>query len=456
MKKQLLLFVLILLPLVANAYDVKIDGIYYNLVNKGNIAIVTYQMIDENGTFGGYNSDYNGKIVIPSKIEYNGVEYSVTGIGDGAFGNCNNITDIVVPNSVTSIGVESFQQCGMKSVTLPNSIKKLGDRSFAYSKLLTIDIPNSVTEIGVQSFEYCSNLISINIPNSVLNIGDEAFMMCTSLSSVSIANTIASIGHQTFRGCKNLTTIIVPNSVTNIGRSAFMDCIGLTSITIPNNVTSIGWSAFQGCSSLLSVTIPNSVLQIGENAFYKCSNLHTITIGSGVNTIKNKVFSNCENLADVYCLAKSVPSTFVNAFNESYIEYVTLHVPAESVNAYKVAEPWKNFKSIVALESDTPNPKCATPTISYNDGELIFGCDTEGVDYVTDITSIDVKKHYDAKITLTTTYKVSVYATKAGYDNSDTATLDINIRGKKGDINGDGEINVADHVKLSEIIMGNP
>ena len=100
----------------------------------------------------------------------------------------------------------------------------------------------------------------------------------------------------------------------------------MTSVTIPNSVTSIKWGAFKGCSVLTSVTIPNSVTSIGEYAF-----------------------SDCPELLDVYCYAEKVPSTESNAFNGSYPEYATLHVPAASIESYKAKTPWSRFGKIVAL-----------------------------------------------------------------------------------------------------------
>jgi len=115
------------------------------------------------------------------------------------------------------------------------------------------------------------------------------------------------------------------------------------------SVTSIGDYAFWDCSDLTSVTIPNSVTSIGDRAFYDCSGLTSVAIGGGVKSIRSGAFANCEELTDVTCYAKIIPSTESNVFNDSYIEYATLHVPTGAINAYKATEPWKNFKKIVAL-----------------------------------------------------------------------------------------------------------
>ena len=196
--------------------------------------------------------------------------------------------------------------------------------------------------------------------------------------------------------------------------------------SVEYSVTSIGNSAFYYCSGLTSITIPNSVTSIGNSAFSLCSGLTSITIGSGIKYIYSSAFASCPELTDVTCYAENVPNTDTDAFKDSYIEYATLHVPASAVNAYKAADPWKNFKSVVAIGGDTPEtPKCEKPTISYENGQLKMSCATEGVEYVTDITDADIKKHYDATISLTATYTISVYAAKAGYLDSDIATATL-------------------------------
>ena len=418
--KTLLLCLCMFASINAFAEAVEIDGIYYNLVTKIKEAEVTSNP-----------NKYTGKANIPETITLVNVTYSVTSIGEYAFRGCSGLTSVTIPNSVTSIGDEAFENCyGLTSITIPNSVTSIGNNVFSGCKGLTsVNIPNSVTSIGNSAFTDCSGLTSVTIPNSVTNIGSGAFYGCSGLTSVTIPNSVTSIGNSAFSFCSRLASVNIPNSVTSIGDHAFSNCSGLTSVTIPNSVRRIRNYAFRGCSGLTSVTIPNSVTNIGDYAFYECGGLTSVNIGNSVKNIGEKAFADCAELIDVYCYAESVPTTQSNAFDGSYTEYASLHVPAASVEQYKATAPWSNFGTIVATDGTIPEPptpkKCATPTISYSKGELTFSCDTEGAEFVSKITDADIKDYFTSSISLSVTYNISVYATKADYENSDTiqATL---------------------------------
>ena len=248
-----------------------------------------------------------GDLIIPD---------SVTSIGSSAFSGCSGLTSITIPDSVTSIGYCAFYNCkGLTSITIPGSVTSIGSCAFQNcSGLTSITIPDSVTSIGNGAFYGCTGLTSVTIPNSVTSIGNGAFQNCAGLTSVTIGNGVTSISFETFNGCSQLTSITIPDSVMCIDWSAFEDCTRLTSITIGSGVTSIGNCAFQNCSGLTSITIPDSVTSIGNFAFSGCTGLTSVTIGNGVTSIGIYAFEGCTGLASI-TIPDSVTSIGARAFS---------------------------------------------------------------------------------------------------------------------------------------------
>ncbi|MBQ2012238.1 MAG: leucine-rich repeat protein, partial [Bacteroidaceae bacterium] len=169
---------------------------------------------------------------------------------------------------------------------------------------------------------------------------------------------------------------------------------------------------------------------IEYSTFEDCSGLTSVTIGNSVEGIGEEAFRDCSELLDVYCYAEKVPSTNSNAFNGSYPEYITLHVPDASIESYKARAPWRSFGKIVGLSGEEPEQpevpeveKCATPVVAYAEGKLSFSCETEGAEFVTNVVAEDAKKYYDAEIEFSATYNIEVFAMKANCENSDTVSV---------------------------------
>ena len=338
MKKQLLLLILTMLPLVASAHDIEVqnaDGktIYYNWINNNTELEVTH---------GSPKYEYN--VVIPEEVTYMKKKYKVTRIGEDAFFYCSRLTSITIPKSVKSIGSHAFAYC--------TNLKKVIVSDIAAWCGIEFD------DIEANPLDYARHLYSdenteiknLVIPNSVTSIGNYAFIHCSSLTSVTIGSGVTSIGDYAFHSCYGLSSVTIPNSVTSIRECAFYYCEGLTSITIPNSVTSIGEFAFCGCSGLSSVTIPNSVTSIRDCAFSYCSGLTSVTIGSGVTRIGRRAFiesdiptviSLIENPFAIYGKTSRDGIFTLNTFNNA-----TLYVPMGSIDKYKSTNGWKDFMFI--------------------------------------------------------------------------------------------------------------
>ena len=306
---------------------------------------------------------------------------SVTSIGEDAFDDCSGLTSITIPFvGERADGTGSTRFGYIFDYYVPESLKEvvitggesIGDRAFeGYNSLTSVTIPDSVTSIGEDTFDDCSGLTSIVVEEdnvvyhsagnclsetesktlitgcnasvipadgSVTSIGEDAFYGCSGLTSVTIPDSVTSIGQYAFSGCDNLTSVTIPDSVTSIGQYAFSRCDNLTSITIPfvgekadgsgkthfgyifgasyywsnsEHVpaslkvviiiggASIGSNAFRSCSGLTSVTIPDSVTSIGGGAFVDCESLTTIAILGTVTELGDDVFAGCTALEKI-------------------------------------------------------------------------------------------------------------------------------------------------------------
>ena len=180
----------------------------------------TYKENDSGITVTGYEGELPADMVLPGEI--NGK--TVIAIGDKAFRDCDSLTSVTIPNSVTSIGGHAFSSCySLTSVTIPDSVTRIGDGAFKYCGSLTsVTIPDSVTSIGDGAFEGCGSLTSVTIPDSVTSIGDYAFWSCDSLTSVTIPNSVTSIGEWAFKYCDSLTSVTIPANCT-VGKEAFSE-----------------------------------------------------------------------------------------------------------------------------------------------------------------------------------------------------------------------------------------
>ena len=464
MKKQFFLFMMVLLPMAVSADDSGTCGenvtwtwveSTHTLTISGSGDIENYGYFPADDVGYSYDTPWSNYNVMIQAIIINP---GVTRIGAAAFSKCTNLTNVTFPSSVKHISACAFSGCSsLNSINLPNGLESIEFSAFSgCNSLSSITIPSSVTYIGVtkyyNAFSGCDGLVSIVVESG--NTEYDSRNNCNAIIEKSTNTLIV--------GCKNT---IIPNMVTSIGVCAFEGRASLTSLTIPNGMVSIGRNAFLDCIGLSSITIPNTVTLIDEYAFNSCTGLTSVTIEGDKFSIGAFAFMGCSMLTDMY-FTGLVDDAFTitphSTWLDPYYSNVTAHVPAAFLAAYpNVFFEYGNsnfgFKDLKTLEGSSI-PKCEKPVISFASGKLSFTCATPDVEFHWTITSANGENDSGSGISsdVSPSFKVSVYAAKTGCVNSDieTRVLDCNTGGLKGDVDGDGKVNAADHVKLSDIIMG--
>jgi len=323
-------------------------GLKYTLINSNTAYSVSLGTATDSVI--GIPAEYQGKPVI--QIDTDGfagytnmteivISNSVTSIGSGALKGCDNLTSITVPfvgasptgylnthfgyifGAPTYGDQNSYIPSTLKKVVVAG-ISKIASGAFqGCTNLTNVIVSKNVTDIGYGAFQSCSGLTSITIPfvgQSLIGggffssiFGGDSSYVPVSLKTVIVTGGGYTLPNNAFLGCVYLTSITIPESVTSIGQQAFSGCSSLTNVIIPNSVNSIGSYAFYNCTSLASLNIPNGVTSIGQQAFYN-SSLTSVTIPSSITSIGNQAFSGCSRLTSV-TIPSSVTSIGQQAFS---------------------------------------------------------------------------------------------------------------------------------------------
>ena len=262
-------------------------------------------------------------------------------IPESLLNNCTNLKEVVIPESVTTIGNHAFFGCAsLEKINLPAGLTEISQSLLGGCTALSeITIPDGVTAIGDSAFQKCASLTEIVLPQGLRRIDGEAFFGCTGLSYIDIPDGLETAGNwiaddsvqlrcsigssaaialsksdngfcvDGFRLCYGFdddgntngltvkryvgseTEVTVPDGVDSIGDSAFHRCTGLSNIVIPDSVVSIGDSAFYGCTGLTKLALPQGLKEIGVNAFLGCEGLSYIDIPDGVETVGDWIAS---------------------------------------------------------------------------------------------------------------------------------------------------------------------
>ena len=416
LRSKLLALTLALMASVASfAYDempdFQVDGLYYNFLEGDNVEVThPYRLeMPTEGTSTTATQDlYDDyaeltELTIPSTISYEGKVYNVIRIGHHAFDQCENLTSVDIPNSIKSIGIRAFSWC---------------------SALTSIVLKGGLENIESYAFEYCLGLENISLPNSLMTIGQNAFY-----------NT---------QWYKNQ-----PNGGVYVGNVFYKykgDIPQNTSFVIKEGTVSISPYAFVKENyhedySLVSVSIPNSVKVIGEGVFYRCRALTSIVIPDEVTTIETLAFHYCKALNSVTCKAVEPPVLGSSVFSVVPLTDATLYVPAESVDAYKNADQWKDFGKILPIEptsyksqwcdtwtilmrTSSIYPPSSTPYRYQLAKDTVIGEHTYTACYIAlENDQILDAPHYVAAVRFTDDRKVYIY-----YDNAEYLLYDFNVQ----------------------------
>ena len=386
-------------------YEFEYNGICYKIGENNTVSVVSRE------------ARYSGDVVIPEQVTYNGVTYSVTTIG--YLGTCTGLLSVTIPPSIISIATDAFDECDNLTAVNITDIVSWFNISFAnnYSNPLSkahhlflngeevtdLVIPNSVTTIKDYSFWGCSGLTSITIIENPFEISDNVFE-CSDKDLYATATLIVPAGtksaYQNTSGWNKFQNIVeasvvgkefedngiryligenntvsvtsktekytgdvsIPNQVTyngdnymvtSIGLSAFEGCEDMTSVSIPGSVTSICNGAFWECSSLKTVVIPDGVSTIGEGAFRNCFNLVSVDIPNSVTSIGSSAFGNCNNLTQITSGIENPFAIDDYVFlcdDKDLYATATLIVPAGKKSAYQNTAGWNKFQNIYHVD----------------------------------------------------------------------------------------------------------
>ena len=199
-----------------------------------------------------------------------------------------------------------------------------------------------LTHISDSAFFRKKYLKTAYIPDGVLSIGKDAFRECKNMLSVNLPESIIFIDDYAFYGCNTIKYLRLPSKITVISECAFSGC-GLKKIDIPEGVTHMGLDAFGNCDKLEEVKLPSTLKMIDRGVFWNCSSLKQISIPQNVANIGEFCFFGCNSLTDIYNLA-SIPQIIPPIHRNP--SQITLHVPAESIEAYRNADYWKDMNIV--------------------------------------------------------------------------------------------------------------
>ncbi|MDE6065244.1 MAG: leucine-rich repeat domain-containing protein [Duncaniella sp.] len=271
---------------------------------------------------------------------------SLTAICDGALMD-SRITDIVIPENVSSIGRSTFANCtSLRSITLPASLTALPDRmAEGCEALTTVNIPPGVVTIGSRAFFGCRGLEQIGWPAPLCEIGEEAFALSGLTSAdLSRCTSLTTIGARAFASCPSLSAASLPENATDIGQGVFFECRSLQSVRLPDSTVSIPPLTLKGAENITTIELPTGIVLIDTLAFAGMTGVHSLTLPSTVTDIADGAFENWSGLNAIdgsrLTLVPALGEDVWAGVNQSE---VNLTVDRRLENLFLTTPQWQDF-----------------------------------------------------------------------------------------------------------------
>lgn len=366
----------------ASLVDSYLDGEYHNDVippaafeNMHSLKYVTFpKKLKKIGPTAFEDTGLTGSLVIPEGVSY---------IGNNAFssygGSINLTGELILPSTLEYIGSSAFSNCGFTGeLRLPESLNYLGTYAFSWNDFTgRLVIPLSLEEIPASCFSSCLKITEVVIPEGVVKIGEEAFYR-VGIRTVIFPESLRIIDDSAFEGSNYSGHLVLPSNIEYIGERAFA-FTQITGIDFPEGLTFCGESAFYFDKELSGVLeFPASLKVIPDDCFAYCSKLEGVVIPSGLESIGSYAFRGCTSLAAITSKALVPPvMDSNNVFDEVPKDNFALEVPEESINTYRSAPYWNEFKRISSYRGFVCRPSSANVLNAGGSREIILNADAD-------------------------------------------------------------------------------
>jgi len=237
------------------------------------------------------NGDFN--LVIPD---------SITSIGDFAFYECDNLTDVEISASVNTLGLECFGYCkDLKSVSLKGVVNKTGGINaspFEGSSVKRVIFSDEQTTIPANMFANCEGITEFTVPEGVTSIGNHAFYRCSNLSSINLPTTLSKLGLECFGYCSNLDNVVFKSVLTKTGgiNAGPFEKSGISNVTLSKDQRVIPQNMFAMCDNMTEYIVPEEIVKISNYAFSSCKNLKTVSLLNSNTEIEKNAFYSTKNI----------------------------------------------------------------------------------------------------------------------------------------------------------------